>query len=51
MQASPDAIPNNVPEELVEEDDGTRIECATCGRKFKPEAIEKHERICVKVFV
>lgn len=28
-----------------------RIECSSCGRKFKEEALEKHAKICKKVFV
>ena len=49
MQATPDAIPDGVQE--MEQDDGTRVECRSCGRKFKPEAVEKHEKICQKVFI
>eukprot|EP00744_Colponema_vietnamica_P009551 GILI01013569.1.p1 GENE.GILI01013569.1~~GILI01013569.1.p1 ORF type:complete len:364 (-),score=84.11 GILI01013569.1:205-1296(-) len=30
--------------------DGPRIECQECGRKFNPESIEKHKRVCKKVF-
>lgn len=26
------------------------MECETCGRRFLPEALEKHARICQKVF-
>jgi hypothetical protein len=26
-------------------------ECYSCGRKFNPKAMEKHEKICQKVFV
>ena len=33
-----------------EEDDGVRVECSTCGRKFRPDALEKHARVCLKVF-
>lgn len=33
----------------MQNDDGTRIECSTCGRKFNPSAIDKHEKICQKV--
>ena len=50
MQAAPDALPNNVPEELVREDDGTRVPCSICERKFHPDSIDKHERICNRVF-
>ena len=32
-------------------DDGDRIECPTCGRKFAEEALMKHSKICKKVFV
>jgi hypothetical protein len=28
---------------------GGRIECESCGRRFAPEAYEKHSRICAKV--
>lgn len=49
MQASPDAVPNGVaPEQL--RDDGERIPCSSCGRKFNSTAISKHEKICYKVF-
>lgn len=35
----------------VDEDDGTRVECPEgCGRKFNEEALEKHVKICKKVF-
>ena len=40
-------------EEEVEEDDGEegeRLECAGCGRKFKPESLQRHKKICKKVF-
>eukprot|EP00798_Chlamydomonas_sp_ICE-L_P014096 gene14096-20050_t len=32
------------------EEGGDRVECGSCGRKFLPEAYEKHSRICAKVF-
>ncbi len=32
-------------------EDGERIECPTCGRKFIEEALMKHKKICKKVFV
>jgi len=32
-------------------DDGTREECPTCGRKFRPAALDRHSRVCTKVFV
>jgi len=31
-------------------DNGTRIPCRQCGRKFNPEAVQKHEKVCKKVF-
>lgn len=31
-------------------DDPNLIECMHCGRRFKEEAIEKHEGICQKIF-
>ncbi len=31
-------------------DDGDRIQCNTCGRKFREEAYEKHSKVCKKVF-
>jgi len=37
--------------EVVEDDLGERVECPSCGRKFKEEALHKHEKICKKVFV
>lgn len=30
--------------------DGDRIPCNNCGRRFAPDALEKHARICAKVF-
>lgn len=36
------------PEYAVEGQD--RVPCSVCGRKFAPESIEKHERICQKAF-
>jgi len=27
-----------------------RVPCTSCGRKFLPEALQKHARICAKVF-
>jgi hypothetical protein len=27
-----------------------RVECCTCGRRFAPAALERHNRICAKVF-
>lgn len=41
-----------VNEEPDEYDDGeNRVECGQCGRKFREEAIDKHEKICKKVFL
>lgn len=31
-------------------DDGDRIPCKSCGRRFLPEALEKHAGVCKKVF-
>ena len=28
--------------------EASRVECANCGRKFGPDSIDKHQRICVK---
>ena len=42
-----------VEEEEIEEDDnddGERVECGGCGRKFKPDSLQKHKKICKKVF-
>jgi hypothetical protein len=42
-----------VEEEEVEEedeDDSERVECTGCGRKFKPESLQKHKKVCKKVF-
>jgi hypothetical protein len=33
-----------------EYDDGNRIECTGCGRKFNTLAYQKHAKICKKVF-
>ena len=49
MQANPDAIPNNANDD--DQDDGERVECRSCGRKFRSAAIGKHEGICKKVFI
>jgi len=49
MNADPDAIPNGIGNSnQVQNDDGTRVECGICGRKFNPEVIQKHENICAK---
>ena len=48
MNADPDAVPDQA--EAVQ-DTGERIECSTCGRKFNPTAISKHENICQRVFM
>jgi len=34
----------------VDGDDGERVQCGTCGRRFLPDAYEKHSRVCAKVF-
>ena len=31
--------------------DEERIECVTCGRRFIAEALQKHQKVCKKVFV
>jgi len=38
------------PPEEQAADSGVRIKCPTCGRTFNEAAMEKHERICAKVF-
>jgi len=48
MNANPNAMPND---EQAPRDDGVREPCNTCGRKFNSAALEKHEKICQKVFV
>lgn len=42
---SVDPYPND-----EEDDNGERIECQGCGRKFVPEAYAKHGKVCKKVF-
>lgn len=37
-------------EDAEENDDPNLIECMHCGRRFKEDAIEKHEGICKKIF-
>jgi endogenous inhibitor of DNA gyrase (YacG/DUF329 family) len=37
--------------EVAEEDDGTRLPCPDCGRKFRPSALARHRGVCKKVFV
>lgn len=32
-------------------EDGERIPCQSCGRKFREEALYKHQKVCKKVFV
>jgi hypothetical protein len=32
-------------------DEENRIECPTCGRRFREEALPKHAKVCKKVFV
>ena len=53
------AMYENAGDDEGQEDDGegydpnndNRIECPTCGRKFASEALQKHKKICKKVFV
>ena len=40
---------NSVPTEQPQES-GQLIQCSTCERKFNQKALERHEKICVKVF-
>eukprot|EP00347_Sterkiella_histriomuscorum_P017837 403347785 len=40
---------NNNDEEYQEV--GPRMECPTCGRKFSEQALQKHAKVCKKVFV
>ena len=47
MQADPFADPNS----QGPVDDGERVPCGTCGRKFNQNALQKHTKICQKVFV
>ena len=46
--AGADAIPDNT--NPMSNDDGTRVPCGSCGRSFAPDVLEKHGRICAKVF-
>lgn len=46
MNANPDSDPFG-----AAADDGTRIPCGSCGRKFNEQALAKHVKICKKVFV
>ena len=39
---------NEGPTEYAEED-GNRVECEVCGRKFNEDRLEKHMKICSKV--
>ena len=48
MNADPDSNPFG---EVPPADDGSRIPCSTCGRKFNAVALAKHSKICKKVFV
>jgi len=52
MNADPNSAPPNTGPAAPEEKDpgGDRQPCPCCGRKFNPEALVKHERICQKVF-
>ena len=45
---------DNEDEELyggAQGDEGDREECPSCGRKFASEALDRHIKICKKVFV
>jgi len=33
-----------------DDEDGDRVPCTTCGRKFREEALMKHTKVCKKVF-
>lgn len=37
--------------EIVEYNPADLKECDTCGRKFNPDSIAKHRKVCKKVFV
>lgn len=36
--------------EIADDDDGNKYACRHCDRMFNEEAIDKHEKICVKIF-
>lgn len=42
-------IPNSMDADMLD-DGGPLVPCPDCGRKFKEESLEKHTRICKKVF-
>ncbi|GBF92488.1 hypothetical protein Rsub_04592 [Raphidocelis subcapitata] len=48
QEPEPALGPEAFPSESAEGPD--RIECATCGRRFAAPALERHARICAKVF-
>ena len=48
MNADPDSNPFG---DVAVVDDGERIPCKSCGRKFNEVALAKHAKICKKVFV
>jgi hypothetical protein len=38
-----------LPPEAFASEDGPKVQCPSCGRRFLESAFEKHERICEKV--
>jgi hypothetical protein len=46
-EAGPDLGPEAFPGEAEPEE---RVECGSCGRKFAPKALERHSKVCAKVF-
>ena len=46
--AVPEAAPHQNVSNQVQNDDGNRVECHICERKFNPEVIDRHMKICAK---
>ncbi|KAG5480977.1 hypothetical protein LSCM1_06651 [Leishmania martiniquensis] len=44
--ASPSSEKGNGADPAYAEEDAERLPCSNCGRRFAPESLEKHERIC-----
>ena len=49
--AMPSEYPQEQPQDMMDGGGPSNlIQCPTCGRKFNEKALEKHQKICVKVF-
>lgn len=51
MKGASKPIARNQPKQFDDDAGGVLVECSEgCGRRFKEDVLEKHEKICRKVF-